>query len=99
MLSAAEGFGLVPLEAMALGTLVIGYDGFGGRQYLRSGENCLVAPYPQIDRVADLLIEAVANPARSEALAARGPGTAAAFSYAAFRRAWIREFRRVLDIE
>ncbi|MGH8091732.1 MAG: glycosyltransferase, partial [Rudaea sp.] len=45
-LSAAEGFGLVPLEAMATGTLVIGYDGFGGRHYMRPGENCLVAPYP-----------------------------------------------------
>ncbi|MEO8802872.1 MAG: glycosyltransferase, partial [Rudaea sp.] len=30
-LSAAEGFGLVPLEAMAMGTTVIGYDGYGGR--------------------------------------------------------------------
>src|SRR5207302_1108578 len=29
-LSPVEGFGLVPLEAMAMGTLVVGYDGFGG---------------------------------------------------------------------
>ena len=36
-LSAAEGFGLVPLEAMAMGTTVIGFDGFGGREYMNSG--------------------------------------------------------------
>ena len=37
-LSAAEGFGLVPLEAMAMGTTIIGFDGFGGREYMRSGK-------------------------------------------------------------
>lgn len=97
-LSAAEGFGLVPLEAMALGTLVVGYDGFGGRHYLRDAENCRVAPYPEIERVAQLLIDAVRAPEESAALARRGPATAAKFSYAAFRDAWIDEFSRILRI-
>ncbi len=95
-LSAAEGFGLVPLEAMAMGTMVVGYDGFGGRHYMRAGENCEVVPYPDIERVAELLIEAVTNPARSEVIAARGPKTAAQYSRDSFRRSWIEEFRRVL---
>lgn len=37
MLSATEGFPLVPLEAMAMGTVVIGYDGFGGLACTRFG--------------------------------------------------------------
>lgn len=96
MLSATEGFGLIPLEAMALGTVVIGYDGYGGRHYMRPGENCAVAPYPEIERVSELLIEAVNNPEISAAMALRGQETAARFSYEAFRNAWIEEFNRVL---
>ena len=98
-LSAAEGFGLVPLEGMAMGATVIGYDGFSGRQYMRSGENCLVAPYPEIERVADMLIEAVDSPARSEAIALRGRETARHYSYARFRDAWISTLSRMLGIE
>lgn len=97
-LSAAEGFGLVPLEAMAMGTTVIGYDGFGGRQYMRPDDNCAVAPYPQIERVAELLIAAVGDPEKSLQMARRGRQTAVGYSYAAFRRAWIDEFCQALQI-
>lgn len=98
-LSAAEGFGLVPLEAMALGTLVVGYDGYGGRQYMQPGENCLVARYPQIERIADLLIAAVRDPALCAQIAQRGRATAQAYSFAAFRSAWCEELSRILGTE
>ena len=98
-LSAAEGFGLVPLEAMAMGTLAVGYDGFGGRHYMRPGDNCLVAPYPRIEQVAEDLIAALRDPARGARIARRGCATAAAYSHAAFRRAWIEELRGALRIE
>lgn len=98
-LSAAEGFGLVPLEAMAMGATVVGYDGFSGRQYMRSGENCFVAPYPEIERVAEMLIEAVASPSRSEVVAQHGRETAQHYSYAHFRRAWIDALAKMLHIE
>ena len=98
-LSAAEGFGLVPLEAMAMGTLVCGYDGFGGRQYLLPGDNCAVAAYPQIELVAERLIAAVRDPQHSEHVAQRGRATASQYSYAAFRGAWIEELRRALHLE
>ena len=93
-LSAAEGFGLVPLEAMAMGTLVVGYDGFGGRHYMRPGDNCLVVPYPQIERVAELLIDAVDNPSRSAALAQQGREASRSYSREAFRLSWIDEFSK-----
>ena len=96
-LSAAEGFGLVPLEAMATGCTVVGYDGYGGRDYMRPGENCLAAPYPEIDRVAAELIAAVNDPARSADIARRGHETAQRYTYAAFRSAWIEEFARILQ--
>jgi glycosyltransferase involved in cell wall biosynthesis len=96
VLSAAEGFGLVPLEAMALGTLVCGYDGFGGRQYMRPDENCAVGAYPHVEIVAERLIAAVREPQRSARMAQHARETAAHYSYAAFRSAWIEEFKRVL---
>jgi glycosyltransferase involved in cell wall biosynthesis/SAM-dependent methyltransferase len=43
-LSPAEGFPTSCMEAMAAGTLVVGFDGVGGRDLLRHGENCLLAP-------------------------------------------------------
>lgn len=97
-LSAAEGFGLVPLEAMALGCTVVGYDGFGGRQYMRPNENCLTAAYPQIERVADMLIAAVNDPAHSVQIAQCGRETARSYTYAAFRNAWIEELSTALGI-
>ncbi|MEP6485262.1 MAG: glycosyltransferase [Rudaea sp.] len=97
-LSAAEGFGLVPLEAMALGTAVVGYDGFGGRHYMRNGDNCAVASYPNIERVAELLIDAVQSPERSAAMAERGRMTATHYAYGAFRQAWKNYLSDVLKI-
>ena len=96
-LSAAEGFGLVPLEAMAMGTLVCGYDGFGGRQYMRPDENCAVAPYPDIGLVAERLMAAVRDPRHSAQIAQNGRAVAKNYSYAAFRRAWIEELQGALN--
>jgi hypothetical protein len=98
-LSAAEGFGLVPLEAMAMGTTVIGFDGFGGRDYMRSGENCLVTSYPDIEGVATRLVAALRAPELAERLAERGRLTASQFSYERFRTAWRDELQRFLGFE
>ncbi|HEX3895031.1 MAG TPA: glycosyltransferase [Rudaea sp.] len=97
-LSPAEGFGLVPLEAMAMGTTVVGYDGFGGRHYLRDGENCAVASYPHIDRVAEKLIDVTQRADFALQLAQAGRETAAAYSYDRFRADWIDRLSRALGI-
>jgi Glycosyl transferases group 1 len=98
-LSAAEGFGLVPLEAMAMGTTVIGFDGFGGRDYMRPGVNCAVAPYPDVELVADNLIAVTRSPELGTRLAQAGRATAACYTYAQFRSAWIEEFSQFLEME
>jgi len=95
-LSAAEGFGLVPLEAMAMGTTVIGFDGFGGREYMNPGQNCLVTSYPDVEGVADRLVAALSAPAFAERLAEAGRLTAAQFGRPRFHAAWHEEFRRYL---
>jgi glycosyltransferase involved in cell wall biosynthesis len=98
-LSAAEGFGLVPLEAMAMGTTIIGFDGFGGREYMRPGRNCLVTSYPDIEGVAERLVVALNAPAFAERLARGGRRTALRFNYQRFRAAWHDQFRRFLGAD
>jgi Glycosyl transferases group 1 len=98
MLSAAEGFPLVPLEAMAMGTVVIGYDGFGGRHYMRPRVNCAVAPYADIEQVADLLTSLLKSPKDGLAISNRARETAKQYSYSTFRKRWFAEFCRILGV-
>jgi hypothetical protein len=90
-LSVAEGFGLVPLEAMGMGTVVLGFDGYGGREYMVSGKNCAVVPYPDVSGLVDGIIHAMRDPAFSQRIAASGVETASRYNYEAFRSAWVQE--------
>ena len=38
-LAVAEGFGLIPVEAMAMGSLVVGFNGYGGKHYMLPYKN------------------------------------------------------------
>jgi hypothetical protein len=66
---------------------------------MRPGENCLVAPYPDIERIAESLITAIADPARGEAIARQARATASAYTYSAFRAAWIAELAQALGLD
>ena len=96
-LSVAEGFGLVPLEAMSLGTIVLGFDGYGGREYMVPGRNCAVAPYPDVAGVADGIIKAVRDPVFASRTVAAGIETASRYTYEPFRDAWVRELTAFLS--
>jgi len=98
VLSVAEGFGLVPLEAMAQGVVVAGLDGFGGRHYMRPGQNCATAPYPDLEAAADRLIATMRSPHIGQALSDTALRTAAEYGYERFRRAWIAEFSRAFSL-
>jgi len=97
-LAPSEGFGLMPLEAMALGCAVVGFDGFGGRDYMRSGINCAVTTYADIEGVADRLQALLAKPNETATLAAAGQATALApqYTYQSFRENWCAVFKRFL---
>jgi glycosyltransferase involved in cell wall biosynthesis len=95
-LSATEGFGLVPLEAMALGVAVTGFDGYGGREYMRLGKNCECMPFPEVGAVSDRLIGLLGDIDHAEQLSRNGIETAAQFRRAAFEERWIAFFQRFL---
>lgn len=88
---AEEGFFLPGLEAMALGTLLIGVDAGGNRDYLLDGENALVTR-PDVDAIVRTLNE-LPSVERRKAMVRAGLDTAARFSLERERRA----FHHLLD--
>lgn len=97
-LSVGEGFGLMALEAMALGCLVVGFDGFGGRDYMSPGQNCVTVSYPNLEGLAQQLILSLDNLdyAQSVAHAGQATGKSYLYNYARFRAAWREQFARIL---
>ncbi len=98
-LSLAEGFGLVPLEAMAMGTMVTGIDGLAGRDYMRPGQNCMVGTIRDLRRVPEMVQRAFENETLAAACAEAGQATAALYRYDAFKTAWLRELGQLLGRE
>jgi hypothetical protein len=90
-LSVAEGFGLVPLEAMAVGAAVLGFDAYGGREYMEPTINCNVARYPDVVGLVDAAEAALKDESIAERLAFNGRATATRFTRERFEQLWIKE--------
>jgi glycosyltransferase involved in cell wall biosynthesis len=91
-----EPWGLVPLEAMAVGRPVVASGTGGSREYLRDGENCLL--YEPLDS-ADALAAAVRRLADDEELRRRiregGLQTVPRYTQAAYNEAIERALHEV----
>ncbi len=98
-MSLAEGFGLVPLEAMAMGTMVTGVDGLAGRDYLRDGQNCMVGSIKDLRSLADTIATAFSDEERARQCVVNGQTTAKLYGYAPFKAAWLRQFSEFLQRE
>jgi hypothetical protein len=93
-LSACEGFGLQPLEAMACGCAVVGFSGCGGREYMRPGTNSEYAEYPDFNGLADRMAGLLRDPVRAAILAAQGTVDASAYDQPLFEQRWVEYFSR-----
>src|SRR5207248_708260 len=73
-----EPFGLVGLEAAALGVPAIAFDVGGVREWLRPGETGYLVPAdpPRASRFAEVLVEALSRPAALVEMGARAVATA-----------------------
>lgn len=93
-LSFLESFGLVPLEAMASGALVAGFDGYGGQEYARP-DNGYWFPPDHLEEVADALARIIVGLESKdpEVMNMRDAGLATAAHYGKERtRAALRAF-------
>lgn len=98
-LSRLEGLGLPPLEAMASGCLVAGFDGHGGRDFATADNGLWVAEGDHIafaDAVAAAVRRAAAGDAAARAHRAAGFVTAAAYSRERFERELIAAWQAIL---
>ena len=71
-----EAFGVAYLEAMASGLLAIGVEGQGAAEFIRHGENGLLAKPKNSDDLADQLRFAIENPDVARSFAEAGKKTA-----------------------
>ncbi|MDQ7092665.1 glycosyltransferase family 4 protein [Desulfosporosinus sp. PR] len=76
-----EAFGLPPLEAMACGTAVVTTDCGGVRDYVRSGENCLLVPPSDSDQLSKAIYNLLTRDAERQQIAARGHLLAQAWTW------------------
>jgi glycogen synthase len=92
-----EPWGLVPLEAMAIGRPVVASDAGGGvAEYLRAGENCLQFPPRDASALAAALRQLADRPELRKGLIARGRATAARFTDQQFNDALARELEHAV---
>lgn len=94
-----EGFGLMPLEAMQAGCTVVGFDGVGGRDYMRDGWNSAVTSYPDIDGLVQRLHRVLSDARYASRLAERGQRTAKHYGIERFYDAWTRILSRFIPLQ
>jgi glycogen synthase len=83
-----EPWGLVPLEAMAVGTPVIATGAGGSSEYLEDGVNCLIfTPRGDPAALAAAVCRLAGDPGLRRALRSAGSATAGRFTEAAFNQA------------
>jgi hypothetical protein len=97
-LSACEGFGLGPLEAMLCGCAVVGFHALGGKDYMEPGRNCEAVGYPEFAQLADALARILSDDAYAHSLAAEGRRTALRLGIEPFRERWGEFFARTMKL-
>jgi hypothetical protein len=86
-----HGFGLVPLESLALGTVPLGFHGQGALDYLDEVTGAGLTHYPDLDGVVARLERLVADPEAAATISAAGPDVAARYGPEVFERRWVDE--------
>jgi glycosyltransferase involved in cell wall biosynthesis len=90
-----EPWGLVPLEAMAVGRPVVATGTGGSAEYLRDGENCLIVPKDDPEAVARAIARLGDDPDLRATLRAGGLATATRFTEASFHAELERSAREL----
>lgn len=87
-LNPSEGFGLPPLEAMACGCAVIGFDSMGGRDYFEHEKNSYIVNYGDFESLANYIRVIELHPNIGQDLAKSGVQTAKNFTYNRYEAQW-----------
>jgi glycogen synthase len=93
-----EPWGLVPLEAMAVGVPVVATGRGGSGEFLRDGENCLVyEPAEDPEALGTAVRRLAEEPKLRDRLRAEGLATAARHDQESFTQAVVEEHERAVE--
>lgn len=92
-----EGFGLVLLEAMLLGTPVIAAAADGPSELIKDGQTGLIVPTGDSDSLAKAIIRLLNTPDLAKTLSDQGMATAEQFSVEKMVAATVNVYRSLVD--
>ena len=92
MVSKPEGFGIVYLEAMAAGCVVIGAEGEGIADIIRNGENGFLVPVDDPEAIAAVIRDCLRDPNRASQIAKQGQKLALEMTWSVNARRYIELF-------
>lgn len=94
--SPIEGFGLMPLEAMACGVVVVGLNGVGGREYMQPRVNCMTVDMANRHDIPAAIQELIENPGTCKLLSKNAAKTALNYSVELFDKRWTAKLEELL---
>lgn len=91
-----EGFGLIPLEAMSVETIVLGTNGIAGKDYMLPGYNCFTADAFPIAGMIENIQRAMETCNQPNQISASAMMTARQYQYNKFKNAWLHHLSKFL---
>lgn len=92
-----EGFGLVSLEAMKRGCVVLGFDGYGGREFMQKGHNCLTSSYPDWQSIVANLNKCLTDETYAATISQNAIESANDFNRERFYNSWEKAIKEALN--
>ena len=97
MPSVREGFGIVYLEAMAAGCVVIGTEGEGIADVIVNGENGFLVPADNPERIASLIDRCLQHPEKAYRIAMEGRKSAIGLTWKRNAEEYTKLFKQLKE--
>ena len=98
MASKPEGFGIVYLEAMAAGCIVIGAEEQGIADIIRHGENGFLVPVDDPGRIAEVIDSCMGSPEATAQIASNGQTLARQMTWSVNAEKYLDLFQSLLHV-
>lgn len=94
--STQEGFGLMPLEAMSRGCVVMGFDGVGGRDFMEPPINCATHTWMEAPEISRRIIDTITDDVSCGLISDAARQVAHAYTFRIFEDRWQKLLSTIL---